>query len=72
VEHHRAYRAAVTTTPVRTSTTRNEVSRILLPSQQQTPLAVPGTDVRAFDVNSTGRLVAVAADTTVSSRDHRL
>ena len=51
-----------------TSTTRNEVSRVLFPSRALAPLTVPGTDVKSWNVNTTGRLVALSADTTVSGR----
>lgn len=44
------------------STARREVGRVLFPSKTPFPLNIPGTDLRAFHVNATGRMVAVAAD----------
>ncbi len=51
-----------------TQTTRNELSRVLFPSRTLAPLNVPGTDIKGWSVNAAGRLIALSADTTVTSR----
>ncbi|MGV3620194.1 MAG: TolB family protein, partial [Archangium sp.] len=50
------------------TTARRDVGRVLFPSQTPFPLNVPGSDIRSFHVNATGRMVAVSADVVQAGR----